>query len=476
MESLARIADRLTKQIRTLPARGRFAVLLCGLAILFGIVVFANRTTSQTKEPLFDGQTFSFGELAEMMAAFGDAGLLDAETVGNQIHAPRAELDRYLVALKATDAMPLAIDDSVDQAVASSSLFPSFSETERVHLHAEEQKLARIVAHMHGIETASVQYDEVKKPGFPPTVEARAFVAVRAIGGRPLDYEQIEAIRDTVAGYFGGLERADVTVTDLVACRAYPGSYDASDPLAAGRAFATLKRLLEDEYRANIQSQLEMYPGAVVGVDVHLSAPAEASTQPGAPARGSPMAPSLVRASISLPQSLFEDLWRRRYRQPMGAVPTLGELQECEREVQTSVEQTVVAMRPPPASHMRTAEQVTVTSHWDAPALAAESDATWTFGTWLGGHRLAAILGTLLIVGAGLGLVYRYRDSLSDAPSADNATASETGPEMTTDPTATVSDEMDSAVLDVQEAIARIVRQNPESAAELIRNWLGKAA
>ncbi len=471
MEGLSRITDRLSEQIRTLSARGRFAAILCGLAIVLGIVVFANRTTSQTKVPLFDGQTFSFNELADMMAAIEDAGLSNATTENNQIHVPRGEEDRYLVALKATDALPLGIDESVDQATGNSRLFASPGEIARDQKQAEQKKLSRIVASMHGIEIASVQYDEVKKPGFPPTVDVRAFVAVRAVGGRPLDYEQIEAIRDTVAGFVAGLERTQVTVTDLVACRAYPGSYDASDPLAAGRAYATLKRLLEDEYRANIQSHLQMYPGAVVGVDVHLSASAQASGV-GASGVGSPMAPTLVRASISLPQSLFEELWRRRNRLPAGAVPNPEELRESEREIRTSVQQTVLAMLPPPSPYMRDTEQVTVTSHWDAPTAPPEPEAIAALGAWLGDHPLAAIVGALVIVAVILSLAFRLRSS--DAPSSRQA-ISETHPPIRAD-SLTSENSSEDAAADVQEAIAKLVRQNPESAAELIRSWLDKAA
>jgi flagellar biosynthesis/type III secretory pathway M-ring protein FliF/YscJ len=409
-----------------------------------------------------------------MISAVENAGLLDAKTEGNQIYVPRGEQERYLVALKATDALPLAIDDSVDQAVANSGLFASPGQIERDQKHAEQKKLARIVASMQGIETSSVQYDEVRKPGFPPTVEVRASVAVRAVGGRTLDYEQIEAIRDTVAGYVAGLDRTQVTVTDLVACRAYPGSYDASDPLAAGRAYATLKRLLEDEYRANIEGHLQMYPGAVVGVDVNLSASTD--TPGGAMAGGAPMVPALVRASISLPQTLIEDHCRRRNRLPEGAMSSSDQLRESEQEIRSNVERTVLAMLPPPAPHMQTTEQVTVTSHWDEPSASPRSEPIGALGLWLGTHYLLAILGAVAIVVVVIGTAYYARSLTSRSRSAGKDLTEGTGVPVSAGSAAPESDEEGSASLDVREAIAKLVRENPESAADLIRNWLDKAA
>jgi flagellar biosynthesis/type III secretory pathway M-ring protein FliF/YscJ len=479
MENLALMGSRLIGHLRSLPERGRWAVLLCGLLILVGIVFAANRTSSPDLEPLFDGQTFSFAELAQMSAACSQAALPDARIVGNQLHVPRAEQDRYLVALQASGALPLAIDDAVDQAVSNSRLFASPGEIERGYRIAEQKKLARIVANMAGIETASVQYDEVKKGGLPPTVEVRAFVAVRAVGGRTLEFAEIEAIRDTVAGYVAGLERGDVTVTDLVACRAYPGSYDMSDPLAGGRAYTTLKRFFEQEYRDNIQHRLEMYPGAVIGVDVHLTAPpvGGGSDGPAASRTRTPLVPSLVRASIGVPRSLITELWRRRTGQSAGVPADTEQLQRVEQEICADIQRMVSAMLPPPAADMPSTSQVTVTTHWDSQPVEDPSGALRpAVAAWVAEHPAVvglAVLG-LAVVGA-FGWRYRARlpsrrratdNTAPDPPSAAPTVAGPTSRDPSTE----------SADSDLRETLGQLVRQNPQAAAELIRNWLDEAA
>ena len=49
-------------------------------------------------------------------------------------------------------------------------------------------------------------------------------VAVRMSDGRHLRLEEVETIRNTAMAYVAGLERENVTVTDLNAFHAYPGS------------------------------------------------------------------------------------------------------------------------------------------------------------------------------------------------------------------------------------------------------------
>ena len=479
MEYLAKLPEQLATRCRSLSAQNRIAAVLFCLAILVGVVFFANGTSGEKCEPLFDGRTFSFEELAEMTRAFRDAGLLDSQIVANQIHVPSAEKDAYLVALQSTDALPPAFDESVDQAVANSHFFATAQETEMSYRHAEQKKLARIVGSLNGIESASVQYDEVKKPGFPPSVEVWALAAVRAVGGRELDFEQIETIRDTVAGYVAGLDRSHVTVTDLVAGRAYPGSYDRDGALGASHAYALAKRIMESEFRQKIQRRLEMYPGVVVGVDVQLTRPAPLQQPPAADSSESEnlLVPSLVTVSIGLPKSYFEKIWRDSPGTSGRSVPEKTELQQIEQEVQAEVQQAVLAMLPPLPPDMQTRQQVTVTSYMDAQSPAAtQLAANSTDEGLLAGNKFVTALGLLVLVGGVLGIGWKYRTVWIGQPArAASAGANTSLPDSGEFVTSQIPGDQHAAE-DMHDEITRIVRQNPEAAAELLRKWLDNAA
>ncbi len=479
MEYLAKLPEQFATRLRSLSSQNRIAAVLFFLAILVGVVFFANGTGGEKCEPLFDGRTFSYGELAEMTQAFRDADLLDSEIVENQIHVPSAEKDAYLVALQSTDAMPSAFDESVDQAVANSRFFATPRETEMSYRHAEQKKLARIVASLNGVESASVQYDEVEKRGFPPTVEVRAFVAVRAVGGRELDFEQIEAIRDTVAGYVAGLDRSHVTVTDLVACRAYPGSYDRDGALGASYAYVATKRIMESEFRQKIQRHLEMYPGVTVGVNVQLTCPA-ASHQP-SDANSSEseglLVPSLVTASIGLPKSYLENIWRDRVGTDGTSVSESKELQQIEQEIQAEIQRAVLAMLPPPALDMRTGHQVTVTTYTDAQLPAAtQLAANSTGANFLAGNKFVTALGLLVLVGGVLYIGWKYRTLWSGQAAREEAACINTSLPDSGEPARSEIPGDQHMAEDMHDEITKIVRQNPEAAAELIRKWLDKAA
>ncbi len=284
-------------------------------------------------------------------------------------------MDAYLVALDAADALPADFDDSLDEIAADSNPFASRQQTEMGFRLAEQKKLARILSGMNGIDSASVQYAEIKKSGFPPTYDIRAVVAVRAEGKRRLAYEEIEAIRDTVAGYVAGLDRAQVTVSDLNACRAYPGGGDAAGPAAASYAARAEQAKLEEEFRTKIQSRLVAYPGAIVGVNVHL-ADASASTPPDAASAAARrrFTPALVSASIDLPKSYFAQVWREQNTDTESESPDRRAIQAVEHEIKQTVEQAVLALLPPPADPRRRSPQVVVTSYEDLPSPAEFDD------------------------------------------------------------------------------------------------------
>lgn len=481
MEWLAQLPEQLATRYRSLSTQHRIAAGLSCLVILVGIVFFAGGTSDVERVPLFDGRTFSYDELAEMGRAFQDAGLTDAKTEGNQILVPSGEKDAYLIALQSTGALPSAFDESVDQAVADSSLFRTSQETEMSYRQAEQKKLARIVASLSGIEDASVQYDEVKKPGFPPTVEVRAFVAVRAVGGRELDFEQIEAIRDTVVGYVAGLERSNVTVTDLSACRAYPGSYDRDGALGASYSYLSTKRIMESEFRQKIQRRLEVYPGAVVGVDIHLTR--SNAQAPSAEANGSDsenlLSPAKVTVSVGLPKSYPDKIWRERMGASPKSEPEKGELQRIEQETETDVQRAVLAMLPPSDPGMLNPHQVTVTFYMDTLTSATGGQpAGLADAGFLTGRGPVIVFSLVVLAGGALFVGWKYwttRIRIATPTVVAQEIAGLSPPDNEELVTSEIEGDGDEAE-NVHKQIARLVSQNPEAAADVIRKWLDHAA
>jgi flagellar M-ring protein FliF len=135
---------------------------------------------------------------------------------------------------------------------------------------AKQRELSLIISRMQGIEVATVTYDEIDKPGFPRRKEKSAMVAVKPQIGSELSQEQIRAIRNTVAGAYAGLDRNNVTVTDISTGRSYAGL--SPDGLGSGddHLYAEAKLRFERDWQAKIYDRLRMIPGVVVGVNVDL--------------------------------------------------------------------------------------------------------------------------------------------------------------------------------------------------------------
>jgi flagellar biosynthesis/type III secretory pathway M-ring protein FliF/YscJ len=369
MQPVSHLFERVPSRLRASASKPWFVSGLLGVLLAGGILALARRPGREAYEPLLNGnQTLSPREIARMTTAFRKAGLPESQVTGGRVLVPAVRREAYLAALETASALPAEFDESLERHVAKANPFASHQQNEQSFRYAIQMKLARIVSGMQGIETASVQYDEVKQPGFPPTTEKRALVAVRPLGDQPLEYERIEAIRDTVAGSIGGLERTHVTVTDLAAGRAYPGGSGPPSATLAAQLRTAAQAALEKDFRQKIEQRLAKYQDLVVGVSVHFGAPVNVGdrTTPGGTAES--FTPALVTASIDVPKSYFRKVWRDRNPQAAQAVPQPRAVQAIETEIRKSIQQAVAAMLPPPPTNYQSVPQVTVTSYDDLPA------------------------------------------------------------------------------------------------------------
>ena len=475
MEWYSKLADPIVERCRALTVPTRMACLALAVAVLTGLVMLAAGRAGGPYQPLFEGRSFSFRELAKMTTAFQAAGLREARLTDGQILVPQEKLDAYLVALDAADALPADFDDSLDEVAAESSPFASRQQTELGYRVAEQKKLARILSGMNGIETASVQYAEVKKPGFPPTSDVRAVVAVRATGNRELTYEEIEAIRDTVAGFVAGLNRDQVTISDLNACRAYPGG-DGPGSAGANYAARSERARLEEEFRAKIQNRLTAYPGLIVGVNVQLAEPSEPSAAGTTSGGRRRFTPALVSASIDLPKSYFAQVWRERNGNAEGTSLDRPGLQAIEEDIKQTVEQAVLALLPSPAADLRGVPQVVVTSY-DAPPRVETNTAELrsVAAAWIMAHWSLLAAGGVLVASVVLVVCGRRRSAPVASRSQETATA-EAASTLASEAFVASDPKPPAAGPEVHVRIHRAIQENPQAAAETLQRWLRKAA
>jgi flagellar M-ring protein FliF len=270
MDFLNKSLAQLSDLFRSMTPGARITAGLLLAAIVVSLVFLFRFEGSSADELLLGGREFSSAEIAMAEAAFAKANLAKSEIVGNKIKIPRGEKAGYLAALAENNALPEDFGTALTHAAASENPFMSSKSIDLRVQAAKQRELSLIVSRMQGIEVATVTFDEVDKPGFPRRKEKSAMVAVQPSAGREVTPEQIRAIRNTVAGAYAGLDRGNVTVTDIATGRAYAGGGTDGSGSADDNLYAEAKLRFERDWKDKIYDRLRMIPGVVVGVNVDL--------------------------------------------------------------------------------------------------------------------------------------------------------------------------------------------------------------
>jgi flagellar motor switch protein FliG len=473
MGLLTRLGEPILERLRALTTQSRMVAVSLGLLIVIGLWLLAGRTASHEFVALLDGREFTEPQMARIIAAFRKHRLEGARISGRNVEIPAAQKDFYLMAVDAENAWPAKFDAPVERALAGANPLMSWQQNRENLQRSEKQMLARIVAEMSGIENAAVQYDEIRHPGFPPRVESRAMVAVKAVGLRHLEPEEIEAIRDTVVAFKSGLQRENVTITDLNACRAYPGCRASDASHLSARTLAAAQRAFEEEWQAKIEERLHMYPDLTIAVNAHFTqaaGTAEIGKRTGTdPA--SVMQLAQVTASIDVPKSYFVNVWRQRHGHSGRDVLRAEQIQEIEAEVFSTIARAVSAMLPSPAPGWQTSDQVLVTSHDDL--LPEPGPASRVPQSLLGIG--SAVIALIVAAGGVLGvlLVFRRRAARRKSnPDRDAAAPPSGAPDR---PLLTVfSAPSPPSPAELQRQLTKLVRQDPAAVAEALKSWLNR--
>lgn len=267
----------LAELFRSMSAGTRLATALLLALVVISLGYLWQYRLGAGDEYLLGGRAFTPSELTAIEAAFAKAGLGKSQVVGSQVKIPRGQKDLYLAALADASALPADFYKYLDEATAADSPFASTRSLEMRLRNSKQKELALIIRRMRGIEDATVQYDEEIRPGPSRQKQKTAMVAV--LTRAPLDEEQIKAIRNVVASAYAGLDRRNITITDMSNGYTY-GSVSGPEGLTEDESlYAAHKQRYERWWQQKIQQQLAYIPGVIVGVNAELNPEVQHSTQ-----------------------------------------------------------------------------------------------------------------------------------------------------------------------------------------------------
>src|SRR5262245_32596743 len=252
---------QLAELVRSMSAGTRIATVLRLSVVAVSVAWLFEYQIAGGDEFLLGGRPFTQSELTAIEAAFAKAGLGKSQVSGSQIRIPRGQKDAYLAALADGNALPADFYKYLDEAIAADSPFASAKSLEMRRWNAKQKELSLIIGRMSGIESATVQYDEELKRGLVPQKQKTAMVAVQTRGSQ-LEEEQVKAISNVVASAYAGLDRHNITITDLNGTT-YGGALGPDGVPEDESVYAAHKLKYEREFQRKIQRQLGYIPGVI---------------------------------------------------------------------------------------------------------------------------------------------------------------------------------------------------------------------
>ena len=514
------VRSQLHDALGALTPASRIITAVLGVLVIVGIVLLARGKSNPQHEMLFGGRSLSEQELDSVEMSFSRSGLNDWVREGRQISIPVKTRSEYLSSLQQSSSLPMSMRSNVQDAIDKTTIFESSSQRLAREMHAKQQDLGDKLAAFAEIRWASVEYDVGERQGLSRTRKQSASVVVCPEGTDPLSSSRIQTIQEFIRGSYAGMTREDVVVIDTNASEDHchdplmrkqlehqarleqqirdilsgygpiqVATYVDLEPPAQATpisdAPATAKRIDEGLFSRVIQSVTQVRSNRPTRLDSPALTP-KASPEPACTAAESTNRGAVVRdvrVSVGLPESYFQKVWEISYRRQHGQqngqrIPGIqaDQLQRMIDQTKASVTAAVAPLMY--VAHHTDSPAIDVWTYPDLPnGVNDQVDIAAIAIVWLKVHWQQASLVTMgffvfCIVLLNFRSGSKQKQSDSNRPSVSQPTTLETGP-------ATLSATPPQANWDSdpkQAELLALIDQNPDAAADVIRDWISEAA
>ncbi|MGD9632088.1 MAG: hypothetical protein AB7G28_23300 [Pirellulales bacterium] len=268
MDFLNQAINQVSDLFRSMTPGAR---ITAGLLLAVVIVSFGYLFQYQTAAPdefLFGGQFLTDGQLVQIEAALGQAGLDDFERQGNRLLVPRGRRADYLAAIADGGALPPNFHNYLENALSEGGPWESNEQRRERYRVARQQMLSDIIRHMHWVQDAVVLYDEQQTRGLRRTNVVTASVSVTPSLGETLDPRRSRELQRLVAHSVVGMRPEDVVVTSM---GGESGGGDGTIfPEAFENEYYQTRVAYELRKKEQIQNALRDIPGVRVEVSAEL--------------------------------------------------------------------------------------------------------------------------------------------------------------------------------------------------------------
>lgn len=293
----------MLQRLRTLPWQTRLAGVLA-VVLLLAAAVFSNRPRTSTQlVPLLGDSRLQPLDLQRMRLALARAGIVDLEVRDQQLWLPK---DRITAALKTIDEQDLLPGNLQATTLNAPQISPFVSRYQQQLQQQHQKKLAiqALLRRLTFVADASLEIDFVDPANSRLDSQTRCTITIQPVDGQYLDPGQLETIRQIAIGSLSQLRREELVIVDLAAGVAFDDKLLAQPQTAAQIREINLLRCRQKLDR-EIHRALADLGELEIEISARASIPASGSFAPGSIAEASPARPRgmLAAAQLNLPGS-----------------------------------------------------------------------------------------------------------------------------------------------------------------------------
>ncbi len=233
--------------------RSRWQIIIVAAILVVGAVVWLSMPQVVETCELIEGYKLRKNELQRIQVALSKARLNDFEIVENSILVPKSERSVYLQAVADNNALPEGLASKEDD---SQNFAPFLSRIQQEQaLQAEKKKqITGMVERLPFVEQAWFEMDRAKSRSSFHEDEQTAVIMIQPADELSLESLQVESIRDLITGAIAGIDRESIVVNDLNSGVSFQNGNDEQSMVGQQR---TTTPALSASHRVNQQLRYE---------------------------------------------------------------------------------------------------------------------------------------------------------------------------------------------------------------------------
>lgn len=265
MAAWQQVIQRVNTSWRLLP-RVQQILLLIAIIGIGGWLWFAPHSTGESWTPLFEDLTLSNDDINRIEIALAQSNIGKFHSQNQMVHVLPADRAKCLQVLAELDALPASLQSILDKPPASDP-FATREDRRAMSQFNRKNRIRNMLAELPFVDQVRVELDQTASLSVYQNPSTTCAVSILAKQGLILTADQAHTIREMIVALVAGIQREEIFIIDLAAGTAIHDEHVRS----VSASHNSLDRLrLRQDLQHRLETALAEYPG--VKIEVTLSA------------------------------------------------------------------------------------------------------------------------------------------------------------------------------------------------------------